>query len=158
MYLHLHLHLVPTPRRSEDEEEQTDLDPEQLTIHAKREELITSSRRRDAKTHCESQNADSQSLPSRQNLPERWKLSNSILPRYLVWMDTFLLPFVCTAKLRAKEYSIFKITSNPKRSREDRASDRNRSIRICRNLGYRSTGTATTTRKLEFLGVYLTSK
>ena len=158
MYLHLYLHLVPTPRRSEDEEEQIDLDPEQLTIHAKRAGHVTSSRRRDAKTHCESQNADSQSLPSKQKLPERWKLSNSILPRNLVWMDTFLLPFVRTAKLRAKDFSMFKITSNSKRSREDRASDRNRSIRICKNLGCGSTGTATTTRKLEFLGVYLTSK
>ena len=40
--------------------------------------------------------------------------------------------------LRAKEFSKFKLSSCSWRSREDWARDKNRSIRICRNSGYRS--------------------
>ena len=46
--------------------------------------------------------------------------------------------FFMQRRLRAKEFSKFKRTSNSQRSLEDRASDRNRSIRICRTSGERS--------------------
>ena len=58
--------------------------------------------------------------------------------------------------LKALEFSKFKISSNSERSREDRVSDRNRSVRICRNFGNRSTRTVTTSRKFEVVGACLT--
>ena len=58
--------------------------------------------------------------------------------------------------LRAKEFSNFRITCNSYRSREGRASDRNRSIRVCRIVGQTNTSTVTTTRTFEVLGAYLT--
>ena len=48
------------------------------------------------------------------------------------------------------------IVSSSYRPREDRASDRNRSIRNCRSSGCRSAGTVPNTGTCEVLGTYLT--
>ena len=52
--------------------------------------------------------------------------------------------------------SKFKITSSAERLRKDRDSESNRSVRICRNFGYRSTNTVTTNMKFEVLVAYIT--
>ena len=46
-----------------------------------------------------------------------------------------------------------RFTSNPKRSREDRSAEIE-VFEYLQNFGFRSTSTVTTTKKLEFLGVY----
>ena len=68
--------VVPTPRTAAEAED-IDLEPDQLTDYAKRAEHVTSSRRLDVETYCESRNADSQRLPTRQNLPELLHAQNT---------------------------------------------------------------------------------
>ena len=74
-------------------------------------------------------------------------MDNPISPKNLLRMETCLLLYA--ENIWAKEFSKIKITSTSSRSREDRASDRNRSVRFCRKLDNRSTSTVTTTRNLK---------
>ena len=64
----------------------------------------------------------------------------------------------CT--LLCREYSerqgILEIQDCKQFSTITRASNRNRSVRVCRNFGYRSASTVTTARKFEVLGAYIT--
>ena len=131
--------MIPTiwyiHREDRRKRKRIDLDPEQLTTitQIKEAELLTTSRRLDAVTHCESRVADSQgfrtgrifqkggdwALLQRQRMCYGWKQFHFLMHRIL-----------------KKELSKFKITSSSQRSREARASDRNLSIRICRSSGY----------------------
>ena len=58
------------------------------------------------------------------------------------------------ATLHPKKFSMFEITSSSHRSCQDWTSGWKWSIQICRNFGYWSTSTVTTTRKFEVLGAY----
>ena len=93
-------------------------------------------------------------LLNKQNLPEKWKLDNSMLPMNLSWREQIYAFMQRT--VRVNEFPEFKMASNCQRSRQDRASDRNWSIRICRSSGFWSASTVTTTRKFEVLGAYIT--
>ena len=144
--------LVLMPRKDEDEEH-IDPEPEQLTFdYAEKAENATSSKRLVATTHREPRNADSQSSRTGRICPNYadWTILHH---RWVCYGWKQLHSFLHRIR-RATEFSKFKITCSSSRSREDLASDRNRSIRICRNFGRRSTSTVTTIQKFEVLGVY----
>ena len=131
------------------------LDSEQLTIITqKKAKWVTRSTTLDAKTHCESRNADPQDFRTGENCQNSG-----------YWANLYHQWFCCGWKmfhsfmrrmLRGKEFSKVKITSNSYQSREDRAGDRKSGSRICRRSGYGSARTVPTTRKCEVLGTYLT--
>ena len=67
----------------------------------------------------------------------------------LLWIETALLIYA----ENSQSQGLHQIQDHEKsyRSREDRAGDRNRSVRIYRSIGERSARAVTATRKLEVL-------
>ena len=78
--------VVPTPRRSE-EEEQSDLDPEQLTIITQKDRNMIQARG-DSMQKLLANRETLIWLSNTQNLPERWRLDNSISPMNLLLIET----------------------------------------------------------------------
>ena len=139
--------------RTAGDEEPIDLDPEQLS-------LITQKRCHKLEaTRCYNSQKITRrwfgELPNRQHVAERWKMDNSALPLNPSWMETALLFYAENTQV-SKEFSKVKIKNISWQSRQERASDRNRSIRVCWNFGHRNASTVTTNRKFEVLGAYIT--
>ena len=105
-------------------------------ITQKRAEYVSSSSRLDAKTHCESRNANSQGSRTGKFCQDGGHCA-------------FLYHHFMQRILIAKEFSQLNVTSNSYRSRADRAGDRNRSIQICRSSGYGSASAVPTTKDCE---------
>ena len=114
--------------KSEEEEEVIEIDPEQLTIitQKKRAEHVTSSRRLDAETHCESRNADSQGF-RKDRMSQNVEIGQFLHHGWICYGWKQFYSFMQRI-LRAQEFLKFKNASNCQRSREDRTSNRNRSI------------------------------
>ena len=142
--------------RTAGDEEPIDLDREQLSlITQKQRNNATSSRRFAAATHRKSRDADSESFRT----GSMWQNGGKWTTLHYHWIRhgwKQLYSFYAENTQVSKDFSKVKITSNSWQSRQERASDRNRSIRICWNFGHRSASTVTTTRKFEVLGAYFT--
>ena len=146
---------VPTLRTAGDEEP-IDLDPEQLSlITQKQRNDATNSRRLAATTHRKSRDADSESFRT----GSMWQNGGKWTTLHYHWIRhgwKQLCSFYAENTQVSKDFSKVKITSNSWQSRQERASDMNRSIRICWNFGHRSASTVSTTRKFEVLGAKIT--